>query len=89
MLKKKAGEYGITKSEFLRQIILFGGIQGVPRIDEEKYNHLVYELNRIGNNINQIAYHANSKKAYGKDEVLQLKSEYMDLLALYMKVFFE
>lgn len=48
---------------------------------------LLYEINRIGNNINQIAYNSNLIKSTGKQEIKELKLQYENLLQLYTDTF--
>ena len=55
MLTKNAFELGLSKADYLRKIILYGSIIGQhPVMDKEQGRQLLYEVNRIGNNINQI-----------------------------------
>ena len=62
---------GINESQFLRRLVDFDrGIQ-VSRITMEQYQinkELIYEINRIGNNINQIAKNVNSHVYYEADK---------------------
>lgn len=44
-------------------------------------------MNRIGNNINQIAYNSNLKKSTGNKEIKELQKKYYDLLTLYSDTF--
>lgn len=56
MLREKAFEQGLSESELLRGFIKGYIPKGKPPAEIEK---LIYELRKIGNNINQIAYVAN------------------------------
>lgn len=89
ILKRKAEEYGASKTEYLRDMILFGFVRKSKRdlLSDEKFNKLLYELNKIGNNINQIAYNSNLKKATGKEEIAGLTEQYDSLLSLYEDTF--
>ena len=51
-------------------------------MDKELGNELIYEINRIGNNINQIAYNTNVKAFASNPDWKQLKEEYFKLLEL-------
>lgn len=57
-LKKDAKENGLSESAYLRKRIWDDPI--VPAFTRININTLRLELNRIGNNINQLATHANS-----------------------------
>ena len=48
-------------------------------IDYSEIKTLSYELNRIGNNINQIAHHINSEGIVYKTQIEEVQ-EYMDLI---------
>ncbi len=56
-LCKKAKQCGLTKSAFLRQIILNKPVKARP---PEAIHDLYVEVNRIGTNINQIARSCNA-----------------------------
>ena len=58
ILKEKCKKLNVSYSKFIRDLIL--GYVHDDSLTIEIHN-LIYELNRIGNNINQIAYVANSK----------------------------
>jgi hypothetical protein len=48
-------------SEFIRQIVLTGQYKNIDKC-RNNYERFLYELNRIGNNLNQIAKYANINK---------------------------
>ena len=50
---------------------------------------VTYELNRIGNNINQIAHRVNMFSAISNDDFEELKKSYDALFGLYMERFYE
>ena len=56
-LEAKAKEAGVTTAEYVRRIACERPLDYVA---VKQYNDLVYEVSRIGNNINQIAHNANS-----------------------------
>jgi hypothetical protein len=67
LLEKNAFELHLSKADYLRKIILYGSIVGQhPVIDKATGEKLLYEVNRIGNNINQIAYNTNARR-YASD----------------------
>lgn len=82
ILEKKAKSFGMNKTEYIRDMIVRGEVSGNRKaslVSDEKYKNLLYEVNRIGNNLNQIAYNSNLKKSTGKEEIAGLKKLYEDL----------
>ena len=89
ILERKAATHEMSKTEYLRDLILFGGVRETKReiLSDENFKKLLYELNRIGNNINQIAYNSNLKKSTGREEIKALSESYDTLLQLYSDTF--
>ena len=87
ILEHKAKMIGKSKSEFIRDGILLNEVQRKPIWQDENFKKLLYELNRIGNNLNQIAYNANLKKSTGKEEIYALREKYGVSLSLYEDTF--
>ena len=67
-LKATADAAGLKLEPMLRQLIL--GVELRPRPPDE-YTALLRELSAIGNNVNQIAYWANTTKGIGKAEIAE------------------
>lgn len=86
LLKQKSSEYGLSRTEFLRQLIVFGGIQKRPKVDLQMYEKIQYELNRIGNNINQIAYIANLNKTIEKKDLDSVRKQLDEIWELCEKI---
>lgn len=83
MLEKNSFELNLSKSEYLRKLILYGGMVGRQwSMDKEQGKKLLYELNRIGNNINQIAYNTNAKLFAANSDWEELHQLYLQLLEL-------
>lgn len=83
LLVKAAFEYGMSQADYVRQLILAESIGGRHcTMDKEQGKQLLYELNRIGNNINQIAYNTNAKSFATHADWAELKSCYEELLVL-------
>lgn len=80
ILQAKADEAEMTQSEFLRNCIVFGSAKERTYADKEDTEKLIYELNRIGNNVNQIAYQANQRKYVSDEQFQSLYSAFLDLL---------
>ena len=77
ILKEKCKKLNVSYSKFIRDLIL--GYVHDDSLTIEIHN-LIYELNRIGNNINQIAYVANSKGIvvqYNLEEELKKISKFL------------
>ena len=87
ILEKKARLIGKTKSDYLRDIILLGEVKEKPVWRDENFKRLLYEINKIGNNLNQIAYNSNLKKSTGREEIYALREQYESLLSLYEDTF--
>lgn len=83
MLEAKASEAGMSKSEYVRNIIMFAPRHMAGTRSDSELSKLRYELNRIGNNINQIAFVANGKKSVDAGELEALLFNYHLILAQY------
>lgn len=87
MLKKNAYEFDLSRADYLRQLIMYGGIVGRQwTMDEEQGKQLLYEINRIGNNLNQIAYNTNAKKYASNEDWKAVKENYFEFLSLFGKI---
>lgn len=78
-LKDEATKLGITLSSYLRNKILGNRGNLLTKCDKE----LLYELNRIGNNLNQIAKHCNINKSIDKlalKELVEIERQLKRLL---------
>ena len=89
ILENKAKIQGLSKTEYIREIILYSEIKDNKRniLSDENFKKLLYEINCIGNNINQIAYNSNLIKSTGREEIKNLKEQYENLLQLYTDTF--
>ena len=87
ILKQRAFEYGLSLSDYIRQLIMAESIVGRHwTMDKEQGKELLFELNRIGNNINQIAYNTNAKTFAANPDWAELKENYFKLLGLIGKL---
>ena len=73
LFDKKCGELGISKSEFIRNCILYGSTVKKTMFSDEKADRIIFEMNRIGNNINQIARFVNKEHTVESDEYEQIR----------------
>ena len=67
-LQKQCEISGLSASALIRKLIM--GVQLIPR-PPDTYTALLRELSAIGNNINQIAYWANSQKSIHEAEIVE------------------
>ena len=74
LLNDKATALNMTKSAYIRDLILFGQTR---QAEDKNYEKVIYELNKIGSNINQLAYIANSEFSTNGIEII---SNYQELL---------
>lgn len=81
---KKAERAGKNKSDYFRDFILFGNPIIRDKLNDIDADKISYELNRIGNNINQIAYQANLRCEVTKNDFFKLREEYDRLLELFV-----
>jgi len=87
-IKKIADDNNITISKLLKEAlkkITNNDIKNIKTIKTkiETNKRIVYELNRIGQNLNQIARYCNSKKVLDKlilEELIQIEKQLNDLL---------
>ena len=66
-------------SEYARRTLLDPGMNFIT-IDTNGYQDLVFELKRIGNNINQIARSVNQSQLISNEELQDLKKGIADLI---------
>ena len=84
LLELQAKKARTTKSGLVRKMLLDGvaSLAVKNNFTEEQANNIKYELNRIGNNLNQIAYHCNASRDVSHKETEALISEFHELLNL-------
>ena len=85
ILDAKADEAEMNKSEYIRNMIMFGAAHERTIFSKKDSEALIYELNRIGNNINQIAYRANANRIIDERDFQSMYDNYMELLSAYDK----
>ena len=51
LLDKGALEFGLSKTEYLRRLIVYGGIKDAPLLSKEDTNQIIQRLSQIGNEI--------------------------------------
>ena len=84
MLTKNAFEYGLSK--YLRKLILAESLAGKQwHMDGDQAKQLIYEVNRIGNNVNQIAYNTNVVRFSSNKDWGELQAKYFELMTLFFQ----
>jgi len=75
-LKTKAEDLGISKNEYARSCIFETKI---PQINKKDFKDLRFELNRIGNNLNQLTRNSNMGKDVDREELRKLRESFDDI----------
>lgn len=76
-LKKQAAASGLSVETFVRKLIM--GIEIYPRPPDE-VRAIISAINRVGNNINQIARKVNITDTVSYDELVNIKRQLADLI---------
>ncbi|MEE3451499.1 MAG: plasmid mobilization relaxosome protein MobC [Acutalibacteraceae bacterium] len=87
MLEVKSQDAGMSKSEYIRNLIVFGQASETTVFTREETKQIRTELNRIGNNINQITMRINMNKQGFSEDFKILNQSYLELLSLYQQIF--
>lgn len=72
-LKNDSAKAGITKSEYVRRLIMNYVIKEKP---DDRFYDVMMQLTAIGNNLNQIAHKANYLNEIDKDIYIQEKNNW-------------
>lgn len=72
IIDKKASESKLDRSKYLRKVALG---QQIVNLDMSYLNNLIYEINKIGTNINQIAKHANGYNVLYKSDIKDIQDK--------------
>ena len=87
MLSVKAQDAKMSKSEYIRNLIVFGQASETTVFTKEETKKIRTELNRIGYNINQIAMNINMNRQGFSEDFRILNQSYLELLHLYQSIF--
>lgn len=82
ILARNAKEFGLSRTEYLRRLILFGGITGQPMLDKETGKKLIRELDRISKSVKTISFNTPPELMAEHPEWSKLETAYMELLAM-------
>jgi hypothetical protein len=85
LINAKKDEADMTKSEYLRTIILFGIAHERPFFSEDFAAPFIAELNTIGIHVNNIARGVNIFRCIYPSDLEQLKFLFIDLMTVYDK----
>lgn len=83
VLADKAREANMSKACFLKNAIRYGGAYRKENFTGDDQIRLIYELNRIGNNVNQIMWRSHSSREIDDEEMIQIYDIYLDLLSAF------
>lgn len=89
ILEKKISKLGISKSEYIRNCILFGFPGRKTNFSDEEAERIAYEMNRIGNNVNQIARYVNKEHEAMQTDIEEVKNLILSLNDVIMKLVLE
>ena len=89
IFEQKIAKLGISKSEYIRNCILFGFPGRKTNFSDEEADRIVYEMNRIGNNVNQIARYVNKEHDAQQAEIEEVKNLVWNLHDVIMKLVLE
>lgn len=82
-IKKRADSLGLTLSDFIRQSALYATVVQYKVLE---LNNLVYEINKIGTNINQIAKICNQSQSVSPVALQNLQNRHSELYSLMTNV---
>ena len=74
-LKYQADSIRFSVSNYVRAALFFNGITVVSNELKLDIDRTIYEMNKIGNNINQIAFNCNVKGSTEMEDVYRLKEQ--------------
>lgn len=83
ILQEKAKEADMSKASFLKNVIVQGRAYKKTNFMKEDVGKLQYEIDKIGNNINQIFFRVSGSSNIDEIEFLKLKDNYMELLSAF------
>ena len=83
ILDAKRDEFDMTKSEYLRNLILFAPAGERTKISSDYVTNMINKINCIGRRINEIAHAVNSRRTIVPADIDKLRLEYGELLVLY------
>lgn len=85
LLKNKSESYGLSRSDYLRNLVVFGSVRAQSKLSDSQFQDLLNELNHIGVNINQIARRVNEARNADREDFDLLVLYYEQLMNLFRK----
>lgn len=82
MLARNAEKFGLSRTEYLRRLVVFGEITGHPLLDPETGKELIQGLSRISENVKTIAYNTPPELMAQHPEWSRLEKDYMEVLGM-------
>jgi len=73
-------------SDYIRYKLLVGGELSTTKNKQEFYEKLIFEINKIGVNVNQITKVINQNRGYAGDSNIQLLDSYLEKLLVKLDV---
>lgn len=83
LLEAKKDEANMTKSDYLRCMILFAPAGERVQYSSDFAGEICKNINEIGNRINEIAHAVNNRREVTSIDIEKLIEEYIELFALY------
>ena len=85
LLKKKAASYNMTRSDYLRNLVVFGSVRAQSKLYDYQFKHQLKEQNHIGVQNNQIARRVNEAMNADREDFDLLVLHYEQLMNLFRK----
>ena len=90
VIRQKASKANLTPTEYVRRKVFSGEVGVMDSLAFLKeYSKYLYEIRKIGNNINQVAHYANilqNKDTYSKDVIDEMTIQLRELTAVEMRM---
>ena len=80
ILARNAEKFGLSRTEYIRRLVVFGEITGHPLLDPETGKELIQKLNRISESIKTISYNTSPELMAQHPEWSQMEKDYMEVL---------
>jgi len=84
ILDEKARAANMSKSEFIRNVVLYGGAYPKTAFTREDTSKILYEIDRIGNALSQISFMTHRSSEIDERELQSLMANYVELFAAFI-----
>lgn len=75
IIDERATKVNLKRSEYIKECIWGKSAQPILKIDFSSLDKVAYEINKIGNNINQMAYIANKEHQLYKSDMKYIREQ--------------